>query len=129
MEQKSNVVCWFEIYVNDMERAKKFYSTVLDVELTDAPPMKEMPDMQMAFFPWVENAPNANGALVKMKDSVVGAGGTLIYFQSEDCAVEQSRVEAVGGKVLQPKFSIGEHGFCAICSDTEGNVFGIHSRK
>ena len=129
MELKQNVVCWFEIYVNDMERAKNFYSKVLNVELSDAPEMEGMPDMRMAFFPWVENAPNANGALVKMNDMPVGAGGTMIYFQCEDCSVEESRVEKTGGKVIQSKFPIGEHGFCAICSDTEGNMFGLHSMK
>lgn len=56
MTLKQNVACWFEIYVNDMDRAKKFYSTVLNLELADAPEMEGMPDMKMAFFPWVENA-------------------------------------------------------------------------
>ncbi len=129
MQQKENIACWFEIYVNDMDRAKRFYSNVLDVELLDAPEMEGMSEMQMAYFPWVENAPNANGALVKMKDMPGGGGGTLIYFQCDDCAVEESRVEAEGGKVIQPKMSLGEHGFCALCSDTEGNSFGLHSMK
>jgi len=129
MEQKQNSVCWFEIYVNDMERAKRFYSTVLQVELSDAPEMDGMPDMQMAFFPWVESAPNATGALVKMSDMPVGKGGTLIYFQCEDCAVEERRVAGAGGKVHQPKMSLGEHGFCSICLDTEGNMFGLYSRR
>ncbi|HNQ27961.1 MAG TPA: VOC family protein [Aquaticitalea sp.] len=129
MELKQNVVCWFEIYVNDMERAKKFYSNVLNVAIVDGSPMEGMPGLQMAFFPWVENAPNANGALVKMNDMPVGAGGTMVYFQCEDCSVEESRVETAGGKVVQAKMSIGEHGFCAICTDTEGNMFGLHSMK
>lgn len=129
MELKQNIACWFEIYVNDMERAKKFYAKVLNIELADAPAMEGMPDMQMAFFPWVENAPNANGALVKMNDMPAGPGGTMIYFQCDDCSVEESRVAAAGGKVFQSKFQIGEHGFCAICSDTEGNTFGLHSMK
>ena len=30
----TNIVCWFEIYVNDMPRAKTFYETVLNQELT-----------------------------------------------------------------------------------------------
>lgn len=132
MEMKSNAVCWFEIYVNDMERAKKFYSTMLDVAIVDAPEMAEMPEIQMAFFPWVENAPNANGALVKMKGFEVKpttTPGTMIYFQCDDCAVEESRVVAAGGTVHQSKFSIGDHGFCAVCIDTEGNTFGLHSLK
>ena len=29
-----NPVCWFEIYVDDMERAKLFYQTVLGTELS-----------------------------------------------------------------------------------------------
>lgn len=129
MERKYNPVCWFEIYVNDLERAKKFYSQVLHMEITDAPNTEGMSNMQMAFFPWVENAPNANGALVKMDGVCAGMGGTMIYFQCEDCSVEESRVEAAGGKVHQPKMSIGEHGFCSMCIDTEGNMFGLHSMK
>lgn len=129
MERKHNPVCWFEIYVNEMERAKKFYSHVLHMEITDAPNTEGMGNMQMAFFPWEEKQPNAAGALVKMDGVCAGMGGTMIYFQCEDCAVEESRVEAAGGKVHQPKMSIGEYGFCSICIDTEGNMFGLHSIK
>lgn len=129
MTSKQNAVCWFEIYVNDMDRAKKFYSTVLNIDLQDAPPMEGMPDMKMAFFEWVENAPNAAGALVKMNDMPAGPGGTMVYFQCDDCSAEESRVEGAGGKVYQSKFPIGEHGFCSICADSEGNTFGLHSIK
>ena len=62
MERKHNPVCWFEIYVNEMERAKKFYSHVLNMGITDAPAMDGMGNMQMAFFPWVEKQP---GMLVR----------------------------------------------------------------
>src|SRR5690606_13859983 len=58
-------------------------------------------------FPWEEKQPNAAGALVKMDGVCAGMGGTMIYFQCEDCSVEESRVEAAGGKVHQPKMSIG----------------------
>lgn len=129
MELKQNLVCWFEIYVNNMERAKKFYGRVLNLELMDAPEMEGMPDMQMAFFPWVDASPNAGGALVKMNDMPAGAGGTMIYFQCDDCSVEESRVESAGGNVVQPKMSLGEHGFCSMCMDSEGNIFGLHSQK
>ena len=123
-----NPVNWFEIYTDDIERAKKFYSVVLATTLTDAP----MSDGgKMAFFPWPEdaNAPNAGGALAQHPHVKPGAGGTMVYFDCEDCQVEQNRVEAAGGKVAVPKFSIGEFGFCAVCIDTEGNHFGLHSMK
>ena len=72
-------------------------------------------------------APNASGSLVKMEGIKAGGNSTMVYFQCDDCSLEQSRVEAAGGKVCQAKFSIGEHGFCAVCMDTEGNAFGLHS--
>jgi predicted enzyme related to lactoylglutathione lyase len=58
-----------------------------------------------------------------------GTGGTLVYFTCEDCSIETARVEPAGGKVLQQKMPIGEHGFCSIVMDTEGNTIGFHSMK
>ncbi len=43
--------------------------------------------------------------------------------------MEQGREEDHGGKVMAPKFSLGEHGFCAMIQDTEGNTIGFHSGK
>ncbi len=128
MQQQTNVVGWFEIYVQDMSRARKFYETVLDKRMEEAP-IGDMEGFQMTFFPWVENAPNAAGALVKAKGVPSGGNSTMVYFTSEDCAVEESRVQNAGGKILKAKFPIGQYGFCSICQDTEGNAFGIHSMK
>ncbi|MGL4230859.1 MAG: VOC family protein, partial [Casimicrobium sp.] len=58
-----------------------------------------------------------------------GVGGTMVYFSVEDCAVEESRVAAANGKVVRPKFSIGEFGWVTLCMDTEGNMFGLSSMK
>ncbi len=129
MERKTNMVNWFEIYVEDLERAKKFYETVFEIQLQPVPMPEDWKDFQMIAFPWVENAPNASGALVKAVGVEPGTGGTFVYFTCEDCGIEESKVELAGGKVLQPKFPIGEHGFCSICMDTEGNTFGLHSMK
>ncbi len=124
--QTKNPFTWVEIYVEDMNRAKAFYESVLKVTLTDM----EMPEEfgQMVSFPWAEGKENISGALVKMDSMKPGSGGTLVYFTCEDCAVEESRVKAAGGEVLQPKMSLGEHGFCSIVLDTEGNTIGLHSR-
>ena len=71
----------------------------------------------------------ASGALVKSKYSKPGVGGTMVYFSVEDCAVEEARVIKAGGKLLRPKFSIGEFGFVSLCEDIEGNQFGLNSMK
>ena len=124
---KRNAVGWFEIYVQDMERAKQFYEAILDVELTklDAP----TPELEMFAFPMDMEAGGASGAIVKMKDCPSGGMGTLVYFSCADCAVEESRVEAAGGKICRPKMSIGQYGFISLVMDTEGNMIGLHSRN
>lgn len=123
----SNPVVWFEIYVQDMERAAEFYETVLDTKLTD---MSEMSaEMQMRTFPMEDHGDGAAGALTMMPGVPSGPGGTMVYFKSEDCAVEAARVEAAGGRLERAKESIGEYGYMAIAWDTEGNMFGLHSMK
>jgi predicted enzyme related to lactoylglutathione lyase len=125
---KTNVAGWFEIYVDNMDRASAFYQTVLEQEL------KKMDDptdsgMQMMSFPMDETMSQygASGALVKMDGFGPGAGGTLIYFSVVDCSVEEARVSDAGGEIVKPKQSIGDFGFMSLCKDTEGNVFGLHS--
>jgi predicted enzyme related to lactoylglutathione lyase len=56
-----------------------------------------------------------------------GGNSTLVYFSCKDCAIEASRVKASGGTIQREKTSIGQYGFIAICIDTEGNMFGLHS--
>lgn len=120
-----NPVGWFEIYVEDLKRAKKFYETVFATQLSllESP----LPEVEMWCFPMFENQPGASGALVKMKNVNPGGMGTIVYFSSEDCAIEAGRIDAAGGILQQDKMSIGEYGYTAMGVDTEGNIFGIHS--
>jgi hypothetical protein len=125
MSVANNVVGWFELYVADMPRAKKFYQSVFAREMSDLPSMDS--DMEMCAFAWVDNAPGAPGALVKTSKLGPGGGGTMVYFSCEDCAVEAARAVTGGGVLCQAKMSIGEYGFIAIVQDTEGNTIGLHS--
>lgn len=121
-----NPVNWFEIYVNDMERARAFYSAVFLHELTH---LTAPGDLEMWNFPMDPEAPNAGGALVKHADGKPGMGGTLVYFKCDDVADELGRVEAAGGKIFRDKMSIGDYGFIGLILDTEGNMVGLHSMK
>lgn len=123
----SNPVAWFEIYVQDMARAKAFYQAVLKTELQAL----HGPDQQIEMwsFPGDMNAYGVCGALVRMPGVPSGGNSTLVYFHCEDCAVEAGRVLAAGGRVERPKFSIGEYGHIALAVDTEGNMIGLHSMK
>jgi uncharacterized protein len=127
---KSNPVGWFEIYVQNMPRAKAFYESVFQGKL-DAlanPDPQGFAEMEMWAFPMAMEGSGAAGALVKMAGCPSG-GSTLVYFSCDDCAVEAKRAAANGGKIFKDKMSIGEHGFIALVEDTEGNMIGLHSMK
>lgn len=119
-----NPVCWFDIYVAKLDRAKKFYETVFSIKLTDLP----IAWGKQATFPFENNGANATGALVEKENYIASSNNTIVYFASADCIAEVSRVVAAGGKVIRPKTPIGEFGFIAILEDTEGNTIGLHSR-
>ena len=126
---KMNPIGWFEIYVEDMDRAAKFYETVLGLVAQPLPMPNSDGNMEMRVLPGDMADAGATGALVKMDGMKGGAGGTIIYFVTEDCGVAEAKAAAAGGKVHQPKMSIGEHGFCSLVADTEGNVIGFHSMQ
>jgi predicted enzyme related to lactoylglutathione lyase len=122
---KMNAVGWFDIYVEDLDRAVAFYETVLGTKLEAmGDPTGES---QMMSFPADMNAYGAGGALRKSPHVNPGIGGTIIYFMAEDCAVQEARVAKAGGIVVRPKFSISEFGWITLCQDTEGNMFGFNS--
>ncbi|QSX38375.1 VOC family protein [Shewanella sedimentimangrovi] len=121
-----NPISWFEIYVNDMDRARAFYETVLDVKL-DRLDVPAEQGFQMWSFPADMESYGASGALVRMPGFDAGNNSTLVYFACEDCALEESRVVAAGGQVQRPKMSIGQYGFITLAIDTEGNMLGLHS--
>ena len=129
MEQKSNIVGWFEIPVTNMERAMKFYETVLDIKLS----RNQMGSLDMAWFPWVEEGKGSAGSLVYHPDFYrPSMDGVLIYLttQTGDLNDELMRVEKAGGKIIQQKTMIAEdYGYMALFIDTEGNRIALHSRK
>lgn len=126
-----NPVVHFEIYVQDLPRARAFYEAVFATRLTPMPNPTPEVALEMWAFPMDRDSGmegyGSGGMLVKMDGFAPGAGGTLVYFGCDDCAVQAVRAAAHGGSVVQEKMAIGEHGFCALVRDTEGNLIGLHS--
>ncbi|HMB63811.1 MAG TPA: VOC family protein [Eudoraea sp.] len=119
------MVAWFEIPVHDMERAKGFYETVFQVQIS----VHDLGDLVMGWFPNDPSRQGASGSLVKhAMYSPSDSKGVLVYFSCADVAGELGRVEGAGGKILRPKTEIGGgHGFMALAKDTEGNRIALHS--
>lgn len=122
---RNNPVCWFEIYVQDMERARAFYEGMLEVKLQKL----ESPEIEMWAFAMDADKAGAGGSLAKAPGVASGGNSTMVYFACEDCAVEEARVERFGGRIQRAKMSIGQYGFITLAYDTEGNLFGLYSQK
>lgn len=118
-----SVINWFEIPVQDLQRAKRFYERVLDITFSAPPP--GMPDL--AIFP---NEGNLTcGALAKYDGFKASIDGTLVYLNAgDDLAGPLGRVVPAGGKVLTEKTKINDDiGYYGTFVDSEGNRVAMHS--
>ena len=121
-----NMVGWFEIPVNDMDRAKKFYETVFNISIQTV----DFGALLMGWFPDRGQVPGAQGTLIKQESYIPSQEGTLVYFISENVQNELDRVQIAGGKIYQPKTQISpEHGYMGVFIDSEGNRVALHSRS
>lgn len=118
-----NAINWFEIPVNDMQRAITFYSTVIGKPVT---PM-EGSDGNYATLPSGEGGVSGALALEETRKPAGGNGVAIYLNGGDDLAVPLARVAGAGGTVTTDKMEIGPHGFIAFFTDTEGNSIGLHS--
>ena len=118
---------WIEIPVNNIERALQFYQTVFDLEPTEI----STDDMRRIAV-LVSTTPEGGVgiSLNQTKNFTPGDKGTLVYLAvGEDLNQNLNRVESAGGKIVEPKTSMGEAGNYATIRDTEGNVVALYSSK
>ena len=125
-----NVVGWFEIAVDDMDRAVQFYNKLFGWNITSAPFGEQD---HMAIFPadFTKDLPGAGGCLFQGKESIPG-DGTVVYFTSPsgDCANELVTAKEMGADIRMDKYEIPEgHGFMFMLRDSEGNRIAVHSNK
>lgn len=120
-----HVVSWFEIPVNDLDRAAKFYSEIFDIKLEPF----EFSGQSMAVFPAEDDA--INGTLIKGEGYVPSSQGTIVYLNAgEDLNLVLDKVETAGGKVLEGKIEVIEgRVYAALFQDIEGNRVGLYSTR
>lgn len=117
-----NALNWFEIPVNDLERAIGFYENMLQSTLN----RQSMDGIDMAIFPYDEGA--VSGSLVKAPFLSPSDNGSVVYIKVEGFIDEAlARVIAKGAKVVLPKTHIGDPGYIAHIIDCEGNRVGLHA--
>lgn len=123
----TNALNWFEISVNDITRAKKFYEAIFSIEME----VQEMMGMKMAFFPADAMNGKVGGGLVQGAMHKPSADGAKIYLNANpDMEGILAKIPASGGRITMPKTNIGDDfGYMAFFLDTEGNSVGLHSNK
>ncbi|SFD14690.1 hypothetical protein SAMN05518672_101724 [Chitinophaga sp. CF118] len=122
-----NALNWFEIPVNDFDRARKFYSQIFDYEM----PESHTGYKRMGFFLYDHNNGGAGGAIVQGTEYLPSQRGTLIYLHAgDDLTTVLNRVEDAGGKIELGKRAVSEEqdlGYYAIIFDTDNNRVALHS--
>lgn len=130
IDEQTNILTWFEIPVTDIDRAKKFYETILDIEMVKRADGND----EAVFFPFNPNVVQATsgrvtGVLSKTVRNKPSSNGTLVYINSSPVIqTVLDKVEQAGGKVIAPKTKIPA-GFIAIIIDSEGNKVGLHAEQ
>lgn len=122
-----HAISWFEIPAIDLERAQRFYESILGAPLFNM----DMPNIKMRVLPSDQDPDAVGGAVVDSGGfhQPSATHGTLIYLNANpDVQIILDRVEAAGGSILVPKTEISpEIGHMAVIIDTEGNRIGLHS--
>lgn len=120
-------VVHFEIPVDDLTRAKKFYGSIFSWQLKDMSMPGGMNYTMVRTVPVDEKQmPKEPGAInggMMQRSKHVSSPVIAINVSSVDQYVK--KVTAAGGKVVMPKMEIGGMGFYAYVADTEGNVIGL----
>ncbi|SMO37000.1 VOC family protein [Fodinibius sediminis] len=118
-------ITWFEIPARDLSRARKFYESILDIEMVD---MDTGSDLKMSMFPVEEGG--ISGALCEQEEAYTpSTDGCLLYMNANpDLQTVLDKVEPNGGSVIQTKTQItDDYGYMAIIKDSEGNRVALHS--
>ena len=118
----ANTFVWADIPVADMDRARKFYSAVLETEV----PLMDGADGNVALLPMEPG--DMSGDLVKSDTMKPGAPGVTIYLDSKgDPEGMIERAVAAGGQMGMPVTDMGEMvGSIGFFVDSEGNRIGVH---
>ena len=123
MERTQHALAWFEVPVEDFERAKLFYRRIFDHEI----PEHQWGANRMGLLPFEKGG--VGGAIVQGPGYVPTRSGVFIYLNGGgDLNTVLGRVVDAGGQVVREKTLFApEVGYFALFLDSEGNELGLHS--
>ena len=124
----THAINWFEIPVEDFDRAKKFYETIFNYQMPD----HQMGPARMGFLLYDFQNGGRGGAIVHNPDFYSpNSNGTLVYLNCDpDLSNVLGKVTGAGGKIIKEKTPVAPDqnlGYWALIQDTEGNRVALHS--
>ena len=109
----------FDIASDNPARAKQFYEGVFDWKMTSPPGMTDY------YLIETKDLNEENGVRGGLGQRGEPGQRITAYIGVNSIEEYVSRVEKLGGKIVQPKMSVPGFGHLAICMDTEDNMFGL----
>ena len=108
----------FDVPAEDIERAKKFYSTLLGWKF------ESFPEMQYNLITTtnLDGTPGVGGGMGKRMEP---SQRMMNYFGVPSIDAAMKQVKSLGGKILTEKMAVPRMGYLVNCVDTEGNAFGL----
>ncbi len=119
----------FEIAVDDISRAKKFYESLFGWKTTEMPMPEGGVYVGLQTGPVDEKSkPSEHGYIgggMFKRDPHLPMSSVAIAITVENLDAMLEKVKVAGGTILMGKMEVGGMGFYAYMKDTEGNVIGL----
>ena len=116
-------VVHFEIPFDDQERARAFYAAAFKWELS---PLPDMGYVMVTTGPSEQGPPSEpgfiNGGMLERSEQVTGP---VLTLEVDDIDAALASIEELGGATVATKQAVGEMGFSAYFTDSEGNLMGL----
>ena len=117
----------FELPAEDVDRASTFYREVFGWNVNTVP---EMSYTILGTTPSNDegspNEPGAiNGGMFKREGPFAAVKGPIVTLIVDDVDAALAKVNESGGSTVMDKMEIGDMGFAAYFSDSEGNTMGL----
>ncbi|WP_273853539.1 VOC family protein [Guptibacillus spartinae] len=118
----------FEIHVDDMDRAKRFYGEVFGWTFEDWSEYAGMP--YLGVITGSDDQLGINGALMQRQgpppEPSQPVNGYACTMGVGDYDTTEAKILEKGGEVALPKYALPGMAWQGYYKDTEGNIFGVH---
>ena len=113
-----STVCHFEIPADDLDAAKRFYGGLFNWSISPAPGLDDY-----LFIRTSQDNPAAlGGGILRRTDP---QQGVIVYVMVESVEAMATKIEELGGKVVQPKTAVAKMGWTVVARDPQGNPLGL----